>query len=133
MILGNCLCGQCSFEAHGELFDVLHCHCSNCRKLTGSAFATYGGVLTSQFNWVCEKSNIGKFQSSQNVSRYFCKACGSLMVSIDKEEINTLYLSAGVLGSETDIKPQYHQYVASKVGWYEINDDLPQFMGESTV
>jgi len=42
MIQGSCFCGQCSFEALGELFDVLNCHCSICRKLTGATFQLTG-------------------------------------------------------------------------------------------
>ena len=130
MIQGNCYCGQCSFEASGELFDVLHCHCSNCRKLTGSTFSTYGGVSKENFNWLCEPSEIREFQSSQYVSRYLCGTCGALIASIDKKEQNTIYLSIGLLEPGITVKPEYHQYVASKAPWYEIKDELPQFLAE---
>ena len=130
MIKGSCLCGDCCYEAKGALVDVLHCHCSNCRKLHGAAFATYGGVSLDMFKWVCDTNNIKKYQSSANVARYFCRSCGSLLASRDTTEVNTIYLSLGGVGSDSQIEPEYHQFVASKVAWHEIDDDLPQFPGE---
>lgn len=132
LIQGSCICGQCSFESSGEMFDVLHCHCTNCRKLTGSAFATYGGVLVDQFQWLCDIACMNEIRTSRDIVRFFCSTCGSMMASIDNKERKTIYLSVGVLDSDTKVEPEYHQYVASKVHWYEIEDDLPQFMAESS-
>lgn len=127
MIRGSCLCGKCGYEAAGELFDVLHCHCTNCRKLTGSAFSTYGAVSQTNFKWLSEKSSIKEFKSSKYVSRYICCTCGTLLISTDSRENNSIYLSVGLLDTDTDIKPEYHQFVASKAPWYEIDDGLQQF------
>jgi len=132
MIEGSCFCGQCSYEALGKLFDALNCHCSNCRKLTGATFSTYGAVLKDQFNWLCEQTRVRQFWSSQNVCRYFCNICGAMMASIDQKEPNSIYLSVGLLKVGTIVKPEYHEYVASKATWYDIKDDLPQFMAESS-
>ena len=132
MIQGSCTCGQCSFESSGEMFDVLHCHCSNCRKLTGSVFATYGAVLLDHFQWLCDPASMTEIHTSRDVVRYFCNTCGSMMASTDEKEQNKIYLSVGVLDSGANVKPEYHQYVASKVHWYEIKDELPQFVAESS-
>lgn len=40
MYEGGCLCGEIRFEIHGEIRDVVCCHCSECRKAQGNAFAT---------------------------------------------------------------------------------------------
>jgi hypothetical protein len=38
---GGCLCGAVTFRADcTELVMAAHCHCLDCRKATGSAFAT---------------------------------------------------------------------------------------------
>ncbi|MBD5770156.1 GFA family protein [Marinomonas colpomeniae] len=133
MINGSCLCGQCRYKASGNLFDVMYCHCSNCQKITGSAFAIYGGVSQDDFEWLCDLSKVREFHSSQYVCRYFCNSCGSMISAIDKKEKNTVYLSIGLLDSDTAIVPEYHQYVSSKAEWYKIIDNLPQYMAESPV
>ena len=124
---GSCHCGQCCYECIGELYDVMHCHCSNCRKLHGSPFTTYGGVAENQFSWFCDLTNIKEYKSSSHVVRCLCENCGSLLVSIDSREDNTLYLNLGLVDSNISIQPEYHQYVGSKVPWYRITDDIPQF------
>lgn len=128
MINGACLCGECSYQAYGELFDVLHCHCTTCQKLTGSAFATYGGISLTHFRWMCGLSKLKEFHSSEYVSRYFCKHCGSMIAAVDKNEKDTIYLSVGLLDSNTTIEPEYHQYISSKVEWYKISDNLPKYL-----
>jgi hypothetical protein len=38
---GRCLCGRVRYEIPGEIYSVVHCHCSMCRKHHGAAFATW--------------------------------------------------------------------------------------------
>lgn len=130
MIKGSCLCKQCCYEATGDLFEVLNCHCSNCRKMHGSVFATYGGVNLNSFKWVCDSENIEKYKSSNIVTRYFCRNCSSLLASIDSTETDTIYLSLGGIDTDIQVEPQYHQFVAYKAAWHVIDDDLPQFAGK---
>jgi len=35
-----------------EVRSLTHCHCANCRKLTGAAFATYAHVDREKFRFV---------------------------------------------------------------------------------
>ncbi len=130
MIKGSCLCGRCGYEAEEAFFEVLHCHCSICRKIHGAAFATYGGVSVDTFKWVCDLDNLKIFQSSTRVTRYFCHSCGSLLASKDQSQANIIYLSLGGVDSTIQVSPEYHQFVAFKADWHEIDDDLPQFPGE---
>ncbi|WP_454253456.1 GFA family protein [Pseudomonas sp. Marseille-Q7302] len=45
--LGSCLCSEASFELVTAPKAVTHCHCSQCRKGHGAAFASYGSVPRS--------------------------------------------------------------------------------------
>jgi len=38
MLKGSCLCGGVKYEIDGGLGAVTNCHCSLCRKMSGSAF-----------------------------------------------------------------------------------------------
>lgn len=44
MYRGSCLCGAVTLELHGSIEAIIHCHCSRCRKSTGSAYATNGFI-----------------------------------------------------------------------------------------
>ncbi|WP_449360614.1 GFA family protein [Alishewanella longhuensis] len=45
---GSCLCGAVTLEIHGGIDSIVHCHCSKCRKSTGTAYATNGSVAQSR-------------------------------------------------------------------------------------
>jgi hypothetical protein len=49
MITGKCLCGKVRYEINGRLGPVVYCHCSMCRRATGSAFATNASVRANEF------------------------------------------------------------------------------------
>ena len=53
-IAGSCLCGGVRFEIAKALGPFELCHCSRCRKASGSAFAAMLGVRSSDFHFVGE-------------------------------------------------------------------------------
>lgn len=52
MLSGSCLCGAVSYEIDAPIESASHCHCSQCRKAHGAAFATYGKVRREAFRYV---------------------------------------------------------------------------------
>lgn len=49
---GSCLCGAVAYEIDGELGPIVYCHCSRCRKASGSAFAAVSPVAAADFRIV---------------------------------------------------------------------------------
>ncbi len=47
MYRGSCLCGAVTLALQGSIESIIHCHCSRCRKSTGSAYATNGFIEKS--------------------------------------------------------------------------------------
>ena len=126
MITGNCECGKVQYEVDSEIKDFSHCHCSQCRRLHGAAFASFGGVSSSQFRYTSGKNDIKYYASSNTSNRVFCGNCGSnILVKVDSEP-DELYLAMGTVNGAPVCPPGYHQFVGSKALWYEIYDDLPQ-------
>jgi hypothetical protein len=52
---GRCLCGQVQFEIHGELRDIVNCHCSKCRKFHGN-YGAYTSVKVENLKITEQKS-----------------------------------------------------------------------------
>lgn len=52
MYQGACLCGEVAIEINGPISSIIHCHCSLCRKSSGTAFATNGFVQSTDFTVV---------------------------------------------------------------------------------
>lgn len=127
MITGHCECGRISYEVDGEITDFSHCHCSQCRRLHGAAFATFAGVAKRDFRYVSGEASLKKYASSAGHDRVFCAECGSdIMVAVDSEP-DDLYLCMGTVNGDPARPAGYHIYVGSKAPWHEINDDLPQY------
>lgn len=128
-ITGKCLCEKVKYQIKGELGPIFNCHCSKCRRWHGAAFRTRASIKVSQLQWVSGEDNLSAYQSSDNVSKYFCRSCGSPLYSsyIDKPDV--LGIALGGLEGIDDSKPQAHIFTASKAAWYSIDDSLPQYDG----
>ncbi len=130
MIHGHCECERVRYEVDGDIKDFSHCHCSQCRRLHGAAFATFAGVATDQFRYVSGESDTKVYASSPSHNRVFCAECGSnILVSLDQEP-DTLYLSMSAIEGDPPRPLGYHIYVGSKAAWHEITDDLAQYETE---
>jgi hypothetical protein len=126
MIRGSCLCGSVRYEVHGSLGRVSHCHCSMCRKAHGAAFATYSRVESGDFVLVSGAGDIASYQSSPEVTRTFCKRCGSTLQFISTKRPGSFSLALGTLDDDPGVRASLHIFVGSKAPWFDITDDLPQ-------
>lgn len=103
---------------------MAHCHCSLCRKAHGTAFVTWLAAPEAAFAWLRGEGGLGGFQSSSGVERRFCRRCGSVApLCLGSGQV---FLPAGCLDGDPEVRPAAHAFVGSKAAWYEIADDLPQ-------
>lgn len=124
---GSCLCGEVSFEFEGEPRIVVNCHCSRCRKATGSTVATWVLVPLEHFRWLSGEERLQRFASSEHAQRLFCGNCGAALGNLVSKRPNLMHLAAGTLDCAPALKVALHAYVASKAPWHQITDALPQF------
>ena len=61
MYLGKCLCGEVEIKVRGKISDIIHCHCSLCRKNSGTAFATNGFINATDFEISSGKDSLSIF------------------------------------------------------------------------
>ena len=130
MINGHCECGRVRYEVDGDIVDFSHCHCSQCRRLHGAAYATFAGVARDRFRYVSGEADIRVYPSSESNDRVFCAHCGSSILVDAKQEPEFLYLSMSTVEGDPSRPRGYHQYVDSKAPWHAITDDLEQYAGE---
>ena len=127
MITGRCECGRVKYQVDGQISDFSHCHCSQCRRLHGAAFASFGGVKKADFSYLSGEQDLSSYASSPSHDRVFCKNCGSnILVALD-DEPDTLYLSMGTMDGNPQCPTGYHIFVGSKAPWHTITDKLKQY------
>jgi hypothetical protein len=130
MQTGGCLCGAVRYEIAGPLAGVQLCHCSQCRRASGSAFAANMPVRAEDFRITSgEGGALKAFESSPGKQRVFCGACGSPIISRSAGDPGWVRVRAGTLDEPADTSAAFHFHVASKAGWLAITDDLPQYPG----
>lgn len=123
---GSCLCGRVRYRATGPLGEMSHCHCTDCRKSHGAAFATYVEVARDRFRFDRGEDRLLMYRAESGTRRRFCGICGSNITAAIESEPESVYVTAATLDTRIEQKPVAHIFVRSKVPWYEIRDGLPQ-------
>jgi hypothetical protein len=118
------------YEFEGEPRVVVNCHCSACRKATGSSVATWLLVPLDCFRWLSGQEQLQKFASSEHGQRLFCATCGATMGNLTSRRPKLIHLAAGSLDRAPAFQVAFHGYVASKAPWHVITDALPQYEDE---
>jgi hypothetical protein len=125
MVTGRCLCGEVRFEVDGRISAIWYCHCSKCRKATGSAFHPASLCRRSRFRWVSGEASIAAYRTDSGYPVRFCSRCGSPVPAV--LENGSVVLSAGSLDGDPGVRPVRHIFVGSKAPWLELRDGLPRF------
>ena len=127
MLTGSCLCGGIHYQYEGEISEIAMCHCGQCRKAQGSAFATNAPLFSAKFHITQGEDLLKTYYSSEIKKRVFCANCGSPLYSQRDDKLDVLRLRLGSLDTAITAKPSYHIYCDSKAEWWTIADKLPQF------
>ena len=126
---GSCLCTKVKYEVRGDIRGINYCHCTQCRKATGSAFGTSAAVSKDALHILSGQDHLCAYESSPGKKRVFCCACGSPLYS-ERDGDKQVYIRLGTLDDDPGVRPEVHIHVASKAGWHQITDDLPKLNEE---
>ena len=124
-LAGKCLCGAVEYAVSDEFVYALNCHCSNCRRATGSAFKSFAGIERGKLGITKGQDSILVF-GKEDAGDIRCKQCGSFLYSVVRDGA-FVHVAMGTLVDDPSIRPAAHIFVGSKARWFAITDDLPQF------
>jgi hypothetical protein len=126
MLKGNCHCEAISVQVVGDINQQPEsCHCSVCRKLSGHFMAAVN-IHRDNLKIKGEES-IQWYQSSEKVSRGFCKNCGTHLFWKPKlDDYAYTAVLMGIFDAPTGLKLSKHAFIGDKGDYYEISDHLPQ-------
>lgn len=128
MYYGQCLCGEVNIKINGPIKDIIHCHCSLCRKSSGTAYATNGFVARNDLE-VSNAEALMEYVFKPGRVRHFCRHCGSPVFSSNQDDPNRVRIRLGILDSEIVERPISHNFVSSKANWEELDAQLPRYDG----
>ena len=124
MLTGQCFCRAVRYQVPDAFRYAMNCHCSNCRRTTGSAFKPFAGIEREKFA-VTEGGDKLLIYGGDKQHDAHCRFCGSLLYSVVRDGA-WVHVAMGTLVDAPAIQPSRHIFVGSKASWFTITDDLPQ-------
>ena len=127
-IKGGCLCGAVRYSAGGEPKFVGVCHCTDCQKFTGTAFATVLGVPTSALQVQGPVTTFtNSAESGKAMHRKFCSKCGSSLMDEADAMPGMAMIAAGTLDDPSWVKPTMEIYCDSAQPWVHLGGEMKRF------
>lgn len=122
---GACLCGAVRFEISGAFEHFFLCHCSRCRKGSGSAHGANLFATKAEIAWLSGVDKVTAFAlAGTRHARSFCATCGGALPSVQGP---LLVVPAGSLDTPVTKRPDAHINVESRADWDCALDNAPSF------
>ena len=146
-LTGGCLCGKHRYAITTAPKYVYYCHCSMCRKASGSVVGAWLTVDVASFklSHATDKSNddvdgdhddsdggepLAVYASSSRFERHFCSACGSHIMFCRRESPVFVEVCHGSLDAPQDWPPQNHIWTSAQLPFLTIDTHLPTWAAE---
>ena len=127
-VSGSCLCGAVSFEGDGDVAVMANCHCIDCQKATGAAYAS---MIFFKEDDISISGELNSFQhtadSGSTMTKLGCPKCGSPMFGKNTARAGMIAVRGGVLDQKDMIKPVVNVYCSSAIPSTPMDDALKNF------
>ena len=125
---GSCLCGSVAYEITGTLMAFYHCHCSRCRKSSGTGHASNILLRPGTVRWTAGESLLRRYKvpEAKRFATVFCRHCGSTMPRIAPDQ-SVAVVPAGSLDEDPGVLPEARIMSGSRAAWSCDDSALPCF------
>ena len=116
---GSCLCKTVQYEVELPFERFLYCHCTRCRKATGSPHAANGFVKPEAFRWTQGASAVKRYDlpEAKRFGLQFCTNCGSKVPHHTRDR-NWMVIPAGSLDEDPQSRPEAVVFWGSRAPWF---------------
>jgi hypothetical protein len=125
MASGRCLCGTFQYTVEGSFGDVRYCHCSKCRRGSGTAFSANARIHRSQWSLQGPREKITEYEHKPGLFKAFCSNCGAPLYARSDHDPDDIRVRLGGFDGPLDVRITGHVSVDSKATWYKIEDSIP--------
>src|SRR5262245_55145748 len=117
---GGCLCGAVRYSVRGEPVHVGRCHCTDCRKESGSAYTIYA-------HWPVDRFELtGEIVGYEG--RGFCPRCGSRLLDPPGPDDDLVEIRLGTLDDAPfGLKPETEVWIKRREPWVPPVDGAAQY------
>lgn len=123
---GSCLCGGVAYAIEPPFLFFHYCHCSRCRKNSGSAHSANIFLKLEQFQWTRGADLVRRYElpEAEHLCTGFCATCGSSLPWLSRNGRYVL-VPAGGLDDAPVERPERNIYWKYRAPWYEDVSTLP--------
>jgi hypothetical protein len=131
---GGCQCGKLRYRVSQPPLMICGCHCANCQKISGSAFAISAIIDEASFAFTAGEARKTEWLSDAGNQRfgYFCGDCGIRIAHGQTPSSGMLSMRAGTLDDVSWVEPSGHIWTKSAMPWVQFNDDDILYDGQPT-
>lgn len=125
---GSCLCGAVKYAISLPFVTFDYCHCSRCRKASGSAHTSNLIADPTHFKWTSGADFVVRYDLSQaqSFATSFCRRCGSPLPHKTRSG-REMIVPAGSLDDDPSIRPAHRIFWDSRAVWWSAEENLPRF------
>ena len=126
---GSCHCGYIQYEAEVDPDAVLICHCTDCQKLSASAFRTVISIQDESFTMLAgsPKIYIKVGDSGNKREQAFCPECGSGLYATSMGDGPKVYnLRLGTATQRDELVPKRQIWASSALSWLPKLGGIPK-------
>lgn len=122
-VTGSCQCGEVRYDAEIDPLRIGICHCTDCQRLTGSAYRVTAAAIPGSLRLVCgEPRRYRKFGDSGKPSdQFFCGDCGSPLWRESAD--GAIGIRLGTIDQRRELKPHHQTWLGSALPFvFDIRD-----------
>jgi hypothetical protein len=124
-LTGGCHCGKLRYEITAAPILTYTCHCTDCQRITGTAFSLAIIVSESSFRLTAgEPRPVERVADSGRVNiRLLCPDCGCWISGIGRpgtDGVLVRRVRAGTLDEPSWVRPTAHFFTRSKQPWVTL-------------
>jgi len=127
-IVGGCFCGAIRYRVSAPPHDVVHCHCSICRRTTGAPFVTWATFPSAAFAFTAGVP--AELRATPRAVRELCATCGTALTFRESARPNSVDVTVGSMDRPDLVVPDAHIWTSSQLPWLRVADDLPRHAAE---
>jgi len=127
---GQCTCGGIKFKIETAKANVVNCHCTDCRGLTGAAFTTYLVVSSKRFTLTQGEELLKSYSATGKVTRHFCSNCGTPLFNSNTKYPGLRMVYYGSIDFAEAPVPGTNIFCRSKLLWVEVDEDAANYEAE---
>jgi len=118
---GSCHCGAIRFEAEIDPSKVHVCHCTDCQKLSGSAYRVVSRAPYDSFRVLSgqPKKYVKQADSGRNMIQAFCPDCGTPIYGAHETDPTFCGIRVTTLDQRLQLKPSLQIWCESTLDWAE--------------